>query len=135
MVLTPAEHAAITELICRHGHLVDAGDLDRLEEVFTADVVFDTTDLGAPDPIRGTAALRRAALDLGEGNPVGHHVTNIVLTPLAPGRVRARSKGIGINADGTCASVTYDDTVTRAAQGWRIAHRTVRAHRRPLGAA
>ncbi len=37
---------------------------------------------------------------MGERNPVGHHITDIVLTGIADDRVRARSKGIGINADG-----------------------------------
>ncbi|GAA2440277.1 hypothetical protein GCM10010191_64890 [Actinomadura vinacea] len=132
--LTPQDRTAITELLARHGHLVDAGDLDRLGELFTDDAVHDFTDLGLPAPVHGTAALRQAALDLGEGNPVGHHITNIVLEPITADRVHARSKGIGINADGTCASVTYDDTIARTAHGWRITRRTARAHRKPLGA-
>jgi hypothetical protein len=37
---------AITELVSLHGHIVDDGDLDRLEELFTSDVVYDLTDYG-----------------------------------------------------------------------------------------
>jgi hypothetical protein len=33
----------ITELLAMHGHLVDGGHLDRLGEVFTADVVYDVS--------------------------------------------------------------------------------------------
>jgi hypothetical protein len=38
--------------------------------------------------------------------------------------VHALSKGIGINADGTIGSVTYEDTIVRGGSGWRISHRT-----------
>jgi SnoaL-like domain len=48
MALTAEDRAAIAALISMHGHLVDAGELDRLDELFTADV----TDLGA-GPLEG----------------------------------------------------------------------------------
>jgi 3-phenylpropionate/cinnamic acid dioxygenase small subunit len=131
MALSAQDRTAITELISLHGHLVDGGELHRMHELFTADVVYDVTDLGS-EPIVGRAALRDAALAMGESNPVGHHVTNIVLTELAGDQVSARSKGIGINADGTCASVTYEDTISRGDQGWRISHRKILARRVPL---
>jgi hypothetical protein len=83
--------------------------------------------------LKGVAAIREAALALGESNPVGHHVTNIVLTQIVDGQVHARSKRIGINADGTTGSVTYEDTITRGDQGWRISYRKVLARRAPLG--
>jgi SnoaL-like domain len=122
MALTAEDRTAITELLSMHGHLVDAGELDRLHELFTDDVTYDVTDLGAGS-LEGLAAIREAALALGELNPVGHHVTNIVLTELADDQVRALSKGIGINADGTSGSVTYEDTISRGDQGWRISYR------------
>ena len=40
----------------------------------------------------GLAAIREAALALGDANPVAHHVTNIVLRETADGVVHARSK-------------------------------------------
>ncbi|GGQ31360.1 ketosteroid isomerase-like protein [Actinomadura coerulea] len=134
MAFTADDRTTITQLISMHGHLCDSGDLDRLEDLFTPDVVYDVSDFGQ-EPLRGVAACVAAARALGELNPVGHHVTNIVLAePEAAGdRVQARSKGLGVNADGTVGSVTYEDTVVRTPQGWRISHRTVRAHRTPLG--
>ncbi|WP_131742546.1 nuclear transport factor 2 family protein [Actinomadura roseirufa] len=131
MPLTAGDRAAIADLIARHGHLVDAGELDRLGELFTEDVVYDVTDLGAP-PIVGLAAVRDAALALGAGNPVAHHVTNVVVTEAPDDRALVHSKGLGIGADGSCASVTYEDTVVRLSQGWRIAHRRIEARRTPL---
>jgi hypothetical protein len=132
MTLATEDRVAITELISMHGHLFDNGELDRLDELFTDDVVYDVTDFG-PAPLEGVAAIREAALVLGASNPIGHHVTNVVLTELGDGRVRARSKGIGVNADGTSGSVTYEDTVLRGGRGWRISHRKVLARRVPLG--
>ena len=132
MGFTAEDRVAITELIALHGHLVDGGELDRLGEVFTEDVFYDVSDFGAP-PIEGVAAMREAAYALGEANPVGHHVTNIVLTEIGGDRVGAVSKFIGVRADGGCGSGTYEDTVLRTDAGWRISRRRIRARRAPLG--
>lgn len=133
MALTVEDRTAITELISMHGHLADAGELDRMGELFTPDVVYDVTDLGG-GTLEGPAALKEAALALGDRNPVGHHVTNVVLREDGEGRVSVLSKGLGVNADGSCASVTYEDTVTYGERGWRISHRRILARRAPLGA-
>ncbi|MEV0407271.1 nuclear transport factor 2 family protein [Actinoallomurus sp. NPDC050550] len=132
MALPAEDRFTIAELIAMHGHLCDSGELDRLDEVFTADVSYDVTDFGQ-EVLRGTTALAEAGRALGERNPVGHHVTNVVLSEQADGRVHARSKGIGIYADGRSGSLTYEDTVVRVDQGWRISHRKVLARRAPLG--
>lgn len=132
MTITCEERSAIIEVIAKHGHLCDSGELDRLDEVFTADVIYDLTDFGE-QALRGRQACAAAARALGELNPVGHHVTNVVLTETADGSVQAQSKGIGINADGTCGSVTYQDVIVRGDQGWRISQRKILARRVPLG--
>ena len=132
MTLNADDRAAITELISLHGHLFDNGELDQLDELFTADVVYDATDFGVGS-LEGVAEIRQAALTLGAANPVGHHVTNVVLTELADGQVRARSKGIGIMAGGTAGSVTFDDVISYGDQGWRMSYRKVTARRAPLG--
>lgn len=132
MALTADDRTAITELIFMHGHLCDSGELDRLEDLFTPDVVCDISELGQ-EPLVGLAACVAASRALGELNPVGHHVTNVVLDEAGDGRVRARSKGLGVYADGTTTSVTYEDVVLRTPHGWRIDHRTIRPHRTPLG--
>ncbi|MDT0549748.1 MULTISPECIES: nuclear transport factor 2 family protein [Streptomyces] len=132
MTLTCEDRCAITELIAMHGHLCDSGELDRFDEVFTTDVIYDVTDFGH-EVLRGVAACAEAGRALGELNPVGHHVTNTVLSEQADGRVHARSKGIGVYADGTTGSVTYEDTIVRMDQGWLISHRKVLARRVPLG--
>jgi hypothetical protein len=134
MAITTEDRAAITELIAQHGHLCDSGELGRLDEVFTADVEYDLSDFGLR-PAHGVQAVAAAAYALGELNPVGHHVTNVVLADAGDDRVQGRSKGIGVSSDGSCGSVTYEDTIVRHGQGWRISRRKVLAHRVPLGGA
>jgi hypothetical protein len=134
MALSVADRQAITELIALHGHLVDGGELDRLGEVFTTNLVYDVTDVAAEfGVLRGIAAHRDAALALGDGNPLGHHVTNTVLTEQPDGTVTARSKAIAVLAGGRAGSATYQDTVVRTAAGWRISQRVIRGRRAPLG--
>jgi ketosteroid isomerase-like protein len=132
MELSEQDRIDISDLIKRHGHLMDAGHLDQAGELFTPDVSYDLTDFGLGS-LRGTAAMRDAALAVGDANPVGHHVTNIVITPIDDRSAQARSKGIGVYADGTAGSVVYDDVVTRQPGGWKISHRKVTARRAVLG--
>jgi SnoaL-like domain len=131
MALTIEDRLAIGEVICRHGHLIDAGELDRLNELFTSDVVYDVSDFGG-ESLVGLEAIRQAALALGEHNPLGHHVTNVVISETGENKADAQSKGIGVNSDGSSATVIYDDTVVRTRSGWRISRRRVRARRSPL---
>lgn len=131
MAISPEDRAAIGELISLHGHLFDDGDLDRLDLLFTPTVVYDVSELGG-GALHGIDALRTAALTLGERNPLGHHVTNIVVTEREDGTVGVRSKGIGVNTDGTVGTVTYEDTVVDDGAGWRISHRRIVPRRVPL---
>lgn len=131
MTLSPDDRAAIAELISLHGHVFDDGDLDRLDVLFTPSVVYDVSELGG-GALHGIEAIRTAALALGEHNPLGHHVTNIVITEHGDGTARVRSKGIGVNTDGTVGTVTYEDGVVATEAGWRIDHRRVVPRRVPL---
>jgi 3-phenylpropionate/cinnamic acid dioxygenase small subunit len=130
-VVTVADRLAIHELIALHGHLMDDGAFDRMGELFTADVVYDVSAFGFGELV-GRDAITVAARALGDRNPLGHHVTNIVVTEDPDGTVRVRSKGIGVNADGSTGSVVYDDVVARHPGGWRISYRKVTPRRVPL---
>jgi ketosteroid isomerase-like protein len=130
--LPEQDRIGISDLINLHGHLMDAGELDQAGELFTADVTYELGDFGLGS-LHGPAAIRAAALAMGQANPVGHHVTNIVITRIDDGSARVQSKGIGIKADGTAGSVTYNDTVTRQPGGWKISYRKVTARRAALG--
>ena len=133
MTLSLDDRLAITDLVNRHGHLTDAGDFDAMPDLFAADVVLDVSDLGV-GVVTGLDDIRATALALGDANPLAHHVTNVVVTEDRDGAVRARSKGLGVRADGTVGSVVYEDVLTRRPEGWRISHRTIRARRTPLTA-
>jgi hypothetical protein len=92
LALALEDRLAITELIALHGHLVDEGELDRAAEVFTPDVEYDLTDFGQ-GTLTGLTQLVDASLALGAGNPVAHHVTNVVVEELADGQVRVGRRG------------------------------------------
>ena len=130
--LTEQDRIDIGDLINLHGHLTDAGELDQAGDLFTGDVTYDLGDFGLGS-LHGAAAIREAAVAMGQANPVGHHVTNIVITRIDDRSARVQSKGIGIKADGTAGSVTYDDIVTRQPGGWKISYRKVTARRAALG--
>jgi len=131
-MLTVSDRLDIHELLALHGHLMDEGAFDRLDELFTPDFVYDVSLLGGGE-LRGAAALEAAARDLGDANPIGHHVLNVIVVPAAePDVARVRSKGIGVYADGTTGSVGYEDVVVRTDDGWRINHRHVLPRQRPL---
>ena len=126
-----SDRIQIHELINLHGHLMDEGDFDRLDELFTDDVVYDVSALGGTRLI-GARAIAEAGLALGASNPLGHHVTNVVLTEIRDDRARVRSKGLAVMAGGTVGSVVYDDEVFRTDEGWRIAVRRVLPRKVPL---
>ena len=122
---------AVHELISLHGHLMDGGEFDRMDELFCADVVYDVSAFGLGE-LHGYEAISEASRAVGDANPVAHHVTNICVTEEPDGTVRARSKGIGVSATGSVGSVVYEDVVRRESAGWRIAYRKVIPRRTPL---
>ncbi|MFF4902643.1 nuclear transport factor 2 family protein [Streptomyces sp. NPDC001068] len=130
--LTPEDHRAIDRTLSLAGHIVDRGELDRLGETFTPDAVYDLSDVGA-GTFEGIEAIRNGALSLGAGNPVAHHITNIVISSQVDDDVTAQSKGLILMANGSVASVTHLDTLRRGEGGWRISRRVVLAQRTPLG--
>lgn len=131
MPLPLSDRLAIHELLALHGHLMDEGAFDRLAELFTADVVYDLRDYGGAE-LSGIAAIAAAARALGDGNPLGHHVTNVVITSGEGDVARVVSKGLGVRADGGCGTVVYRDELRREAAGWRIARRRVCPRQVPL---
>jgi hypothetical protein len=133
-MLTADDRLAIGETLALHGLLFDEGQLDRLDELFTSDVVYDVTHLGMA-VLHGIEEIRGAALELGADNPVAHHVTNIVITSAGDDRASARSKGLAVMANGSCGSATYVDSLRRENGQWRINHRIILPRRTPLNGA
>jgi hypothetical protein len=73
--------------------MFDGGRRDRLEEVFASDVVYDFTDVGA-GTFEETGPIRRGTLQLGAGDNVAHHVTNVVVASEEDDGVTGQSKGL-----------------------------------------
>jgi 3-phenylpropionate/cinnamic acid dioxygenase small subunit len=128
MLTNAGDVLAIHQLLALHGHLIDAREFDRLDELFTADAVYDVSALGQGE-IRGIDRFREvsAAFVEDERNPVGHHVTNVIVEEPTGDATTVRSKAIGVLRDGRSGSVTYVDRVVRTPDGWRIAARRVLA--------
>lgn len=117
-----ADTLAIHELLGLYGHIIDAREWHRVEELFTADCTYDMREfgLGTVHGARAVAALWAAPDAM---HPLAHHATNIVVTEDADGTVRVLSKGLGVGRNGRVGSVTYRDVVRRTAGGWRFAAR------------
>jgi SnoaL-like domain len=130
-LLNAEDRCAIAETLSLHGHLFDGGQLDRLGEIFAPEVVYDLTDLGF-GTFEGIEAIRRGALQLGERNPIAHHLTNVVITNEERGELTVKSKGLVIRADGTFGSVNHLDTLIRHDGQWRISRRIITAQRAPM---
>lgn len=131
MSLSAEQTLDIHRLVSRHGHLSDTGEFDAFDTVFTDDVVYDLEALGQ-GTMQGCRALGDAAAAMGDRNPIGHHVTNIMVTETAAGEIRVRSKYIAILRDGRCGTGVYEDLVTATPAGWRIARRAVLPSTAPL---
>ncbi|AEV86397.1 hypothetical protein ACWT_5379 [Actinoplanes sp. SE50] len=136
MSLTAEDRLEIHEVLALHGHLCDAGDYDRFDLVFTADLQVDVSALGY-EPVRTGPASRpslatyiEVARRRGPGSTLAMHVTNIIVRADGDG-ARAWSKGMTVGEDGRVASFTYADHLVRTGHGWRIRHRTVSPHREP----
>ena len=122
----------IAETLARYGHVVDRGELDRLDSVFTSDVRYDMTAVGLPVMV-GVDALRAGALRLGPQNPVAHHTTDVMVLEGDEGEAVVYSKGFMLTVEGSVRSVTHHDVLHRTAAGWRVASRTLIPQTRPLG--
>jgi 3-phenylpropionate/cinnamic acid dioxygenase small subunit len=122
------DRLAIHELLGLYGHLIDERRWDELDQVFTADAVYDATDFGQAVTTSLADLLAHWTSDL-TIHPLAHHATNIVVSEDPDGTVRVHSKGLGVGRKGRVGSATYDDVAVPTAAGWRLARRTARLRR------
>lgn len=127
-----SDRIEVGETLARYGHVVDRGELDRLQEVFTVDATYDMSAVGLP-VMHGVEALRAGALRLGPHNPVAHHLTDVYVVSSTTDEAVVDSKGLMLTVEGTLRSVSHRDVVRRTADGWRIASRTITPQSVPLG--
>lgn len=121
-----ADRLAIHELLGLYGHIIDAAQWYRLDELFTDDILFDASAFDGVAVSQGLEALQDYWSAPDTPHPFAHHATNIVITMLTTDRAEVLSKGIGVGRKGRVGSVTYLDILRKEPIGWRIAHRIAR---------
>jgi SnoaL-like protein len=126
MPLTTEDRLAIHELVSLHGHLADDRRSEELDRLLTPEASYDVSAYGL-GVVRGLPALMALFSSAPGDQPVGHHVTNVVISPDRDhqDRARVRSKGLSVMADGRAGTVVYEDEVVRTPNGWRISARVV----------
>lgn len=132
MSLSTADRLAIHELVSLQGHLADDRRPEDLGLLLTPDATYDVTEYGL-GVVGGLQALIELFTSAPGDQPVGHHVTNVIVTadPDVDDRARVRSKGLSVMANGRAGTVVYEDDVVLTASGWRISARTVVPSPRP----
>jgi hypothetical protein len=126
MPLTTTDRLAIHELVSLHGHLADDRRSEDLDVLLTPEASYDVSAYGL-GVVQGLPALVELFASAPGDQPIGHHVTNVIVTadPDRDDRARVRSKGLSVMADGRVGTVVYEDDVVRTADGWRISARVV----------
>ena len=119
----------VHQLLGQYGHIVDAKEWDRFDELFEPDAELDYTGVRAPGVIHGLAAIQDYFRNA--NHPSAHHVVNIVVYEEG-GEVRVRSKFFAPYTRPTHEPKRwyggdYDDVVVRTPSGWRFAKRSCRA--------
>jgi len=133
-VLTTQDRLDINDTLALHAYIVDTNQLDRMDDLFAPDAVYDmaatTSGLRA---FQGIEAIRVAAGRLAESGhaPLAHFVTNIIATSAGEDTAMVQSRGLMIMADGSVHAVSHDDVLQRRGGLWRISRRVIT----PLGAA
>jgi 3-phenylpropionate/cinnamic acid dioxygenase small subunit len=120
------DRLAIEHTLSLNGHLVDGGEFDRFEEIFTRDVVYELGAAGV-GTVEGLDAVRGAAWGMAEAGvgPLAHHVTNVVILGEEDGVATVESKVLLVMRSGSLESALQHDTLRREGGSWRISHRVV----------
>ena len=120
----------IIDLVHEYSYCVDHRMYDEVVELFTEDCVVDYAP-GIP-PVRSRARLREMFGYPGGGfAATSHHNANVLVTFDGTDRASVRTAVYAWHqrADGVTPQLWgyYHDAVVRLPEGWRIAHRQLRA--------
>jgi hypothetical protein len=127
-VMEIADRLELHELPGRYGDAIDYRAWERLDDIFTADAVFDMSDLGGPS-CEGLAAIK-VFMDRDAQHPRTHMMTNIYVDETPTG-VQLRFRIVALLGGGKVGTASYYDDVVKTPAGWRVAHRVVTRRRRP----
>jgi ketosteroid isomerase-like protein len=102
--------------------ILDAGEYDRMGEVFHEDVLFSN-----PGRLEAQGLAEVQAAFSAIANPArSHSVTNVIVSLTSPERATAVCKALTVRADGEVAPAEYRDVLALTGQGWRIIERRIR---------
>ena len=124
-----ADRLAIQDLIARYAVVVDSGDYDALDELFTGDASIDFTAFGGP--LGSVSEIKDfLAANLGIFKRTQHMMGLPVITvdgERASARTSCNNPMVLPDADGTTKvwliGLWYDDSLVRTPDGWRFASR------------
>jgi 3-phenylpropionate/cinnamic acid dioxygenase small subunit len=124
-----ADRLAIQDLIGRYAVVLDNGDFDGLDAIFTEDAVIDFATFGGP-----VGNLKEIKTFLGNSLPFFARTQHMMGLPLidvdgdtAHARTSCNNPMISTKPDGTTSvwliGLWYDDDLVRTADGWRFSAR------------
>jgi hypothetical protein len=125
-MLNADDRHQIMQTLALLAYVTDEDQLDRLDELFVPDAVYDMSRSGM-GVFEGVDAIRAAASGLRTSGhaPIAHFVTNVVVDEREGGTAAVRSRGLMIMHDGALRAVTYDDTFRHHEGRWLIGHRVI----------
>ena len=125
--MTPdaSDITGIEQLLYKYGHIVDAQEWVRFDELFTPDCELDYTKVHAPKVFHGIPEI--IGYFEGANHPAAHHVSN-VWVELVDGEYRVKSKFFvpftrASHAPQGWYGGDYEDIVVKTPDGWRFAQR------------
>lgn len=130
--LTAQDLVDIQQLYARYNWALDAGDAKGYADTFTADGVFNTTNVGR-DGLMKFADTFHAGL----GSHVKHWNTNLLITPSATGangQVYLVLMDFAAKPPSVVTSATYTDELVKTPQGWRFKKRQTKGDVAPPAA-
>jgi SnoaL-like domain len=123
MGLSTEDLAHLQQVAGLYVHVIDAKQWDRLDELYTADGVFDLTGLvGAEMRYEGIDAIKGFLTSM--PMPLAHVSTNHTFFAVGD-EVHGRGKWFTPGEDGTVSGGVYRDRFTKTAAGWRLQERLV----------
>lgn len=113
---------AIEHTLHSVAYILDAGEYERMGEVFHEEVFFSNPGRLEAQSLQ-TLQEKFAAI----ANPArSHSITNVIVTMRDDDRAEAISKALTVRADGEVAPAEYRDLLLLTDAGWRVIERRIR---------